>query len=80
MDYQDMIEERWSVDFGDRLNELVLIGINMNEQEIRLQLERCICTNDEIMEMQDGLFSSKDPFPIPKQFAENVNKAVFYDL
>ncbi|MCA6421196.1 MAG: GTP-binding protein [Flavobacterium sp.] len=80
VDNQEIIEERWSLDFGDRLNELVFIGIKMNEAEVRNQLVSCICNDDELMELQDGFFSSKDPFPVPKQFYENNNgRAVFHD-
>jgi G3E family GTPase len=63
---QDIIEERWTRDFGDRLNELVFIGISINEKEIRKELESCLCTADEIMDLQDGFFSNKDPFPIAR--------------
>jgi len=80
VDFQEIIEERWSVDFGDRLNELVLIGMNMDEKEIRVQLEKCICTPDELMELQDGFFPENDSFPLPKQFAENESTIVFHDL
>ena len=80
VDNQEIIEERWSLDFGDRLNELVFIGIKMNEPEIRKQLESTICTADELMDLQNGFFSDKDPFPVPKQFYENSNsRAVFHD-
>lgn len=80
VDNQEIIEERWSLDFGDRLNELVFIGIKMNEAEVRKQLVSCICNDDELMELQDGFFSDKDPFPVPKQFYENNNgRAVFHD-
>jgi hypothetical protein len=80
VDNQEIIEERWSLDFGDRLNELVFIGIAMNETNIRMQLESTICTADELMDLQDGFFSSKDPFPVPRQFNENSNgRAVFHD-
>ena len=71
VDNQEIIEERLSLDFGDRLNELVFIGIKMNEPEIRKQLESTICTADELMDLQNGFFSDKDPFPVPKQFYEN---------
>jgi len=80
LDNQEIIEERWSLDFGDRLNELVFIGITMNEADIRKQLESTICTADELMDLQDGFFSHKDPFPVPKQFYENNNgRVVFHD-
>lgn len=65
---QEIIEERWSLEFGDRLNELVFIGIRLNETEIREKLEKCICTSEEIVDMQNGFGSKSDPFPIPKQF------------
>jgi G3E family GTPase len=41
VEYQDIIEERWTANFGDRLNEIVFIGIDINEIEIRKQLEKC---------------------------------------
>lgn len=63
---QDIIEERWTLDFGDRLNELVFIGISIDEKEMRKQLESCLCSADEIMDLQDGFFSNKDPFPIER--------------
>ncbi|WKL47846.1 GTP-binding protein [Flavobacterium pectinovorum] len=66
---QDIIEERWTLDFGDRLNELVFIGISMNEKEMTKQLESCLCSADEIMDLQDGFFSNKDPFPIERTTA-----------
>jgi hypothetical protein len=72
-DNQEIIEERWTTEFGDRLNELVLIGINLNEIEVRMQFEKCICTDEEIMLMQNGMFDMKDDFPIEKQFAENFH-------
>lgn len=76
---QDIIEERWTLEYGDRLNELVFIGISFNEKEIRQQLENCLCTADEIMDLQDGFFSNKDPFPIPRTEALQGETAFFND-
>jgi G3E family GTPase len=77
---QDLIEERWTPQFGDRLNELVFIGIEMNEQQLRTELEHCLCTSDEITQMVNGNFPEKDPFPIPKQYNPNLKTTgVFYD-
>jgi G3E family GTPase len=73
---QDIIEERWTRDFGDRLNELVFIGISINEKEIRKELESCLCSADEIMDLQDGFFSNKDPFPIARM-SELKGEAAF---
>lgn len=69
-DNQEIIEERWTAKFGDRLNELVMIGINLNENEVKQQMQKCICTEEEIMLMQNGIFDTNDDFPIEKQFAE----------
>ena len=69
---KEIIEERWSLEFGNRLNELVFIGIHLNETEIRKKLENCICTRDEIVDMQSGFGSQSDPFPIPKQFYQTT--------
>lgn len=76
---QDIIEERWTLDFGDRLNELVFIGISIDEKEMRKQLEGCLCNADEIMDLQDGFFSNKDPFPIERTTAVKGEKAFLHD-
>ncbi len=54
--------ERWSIEFGDRLNELVMIGINLNEEQVRNQMLHCICTDEEIMIIQSGMFDTNDDF------------------
>ncbi|MFA9187427.1 GTP-binding protein [Flavobacterium sp. FBOR7N2.3] len=76
---QEIIEERWTLDYGDRLNELVFIGIALSEKEVRKQLEKCLCTADEIMDLQDGFFSNKDPFPIPRATAQKGETAFLND-
>lgn len=59
---QALLEERWDEDFGDRLNEIVFIGQDMNEAQIMTDLGECLCTDHEIDAMQDGAFF-QDPFP-----------------
>ncbi|MGE6352438.1 GTP-binding protein [Flavobacterium sp. NPDC079362] len=66
VEFQDIIEERWTSKFGDRLNEIVFIGQKINETEIIKELNNCLCTEDEIVDYHDGFFSTKDPFPIPR--------------
>jgi G3E family GTPase len=68
---QDSFEERWTVEFGDRLTEMVFIGINLDENLVRIELEKCICTEEEIVLMQSGMFKTDDDFPIEKQYADN---------
>lgn len=68
VEFQDVIEERWTVGFGDRLNEIVFIGQKINETEILAALKKCLCTEDEIVDYHDGFFPNKDPFPIPRTY------------
>lgn len=69
VEFQDVIEERWTVDFGDRLNEIVFIGQKMNEDKILQELKNCLCTSEEIISYQKGKFQNKDNFPIPRIFS-----------
>ncbi len=61
---QDGIEERWSLEFEDRLNELVFIGIQMDVERITAQLQFCLCNPDEIADYHKGVFSNFDSFPV----------------
>ena len=42
LENQQQIESDWDIDFGDRNNEIVFIGQNMNETLIRSLLDRCL--------------------------------------
>lgn len=59
---QQQIESRWDKRFGDRQNELVIIGQDLNEDLICLELEKCLCTEEEILKMESG-GKFIDPFP-----------------
>ncbi|PLK45113.1 GTP-binding protein [Emticicia sp. TH156] len=60
---QSVIESRWDKRFGDRQNELVFIGQDLNRGLIEAELEFCLCTEEEIQQMEKGgIF--KDPFPL----------------
>lgn len=57
------IESGWSRKFGDRKNELVIIGQNLNRDQIRAELAACLCIPEEIEAWkQGGTFT--DPWPI----------------
>ena len=45
---QKQIESEWDKLFGDRKNEIVFIGQNMDEKLIKVELELCLSTDDEI--------------------------------
>jgi G3E family GTPase len=59
LQHQKVIEGRWDETFGDRWNELVLIGQDMDEVAIRSELEACLATDEE-WRQRDAL---KDPWP-----------------
>jgi G3E family GTPase len=59
---QKEIEAKWDKQFGDRLNELVLIGQDMDVEGIIADLESCLCTDAELNQMNQGV-SFIDPFP-----------------
>ncbi|MDF9800832.1 G3E family GTPase [Catalinimonas alkaloidigena] len=56
------IEQKWDGVFGDRMNELVIIGIHLDQDLITAELEACLCTEEEWLMAQSG-HSFKDPFP-----------------
>jgi G3E family GTPase len=69
VEFQDIIEERWTADFGDRLNEIVFIGQKIKEDKILKELIKCLCTPDEITDYLKGNFLRTDQFPIPRNIS-----------
>ncbi|OEK04012.1 GTP-binding protein [Roseivirga misakiensis] len=61
------IESDWSKFFGDRKNELVIIGQNLDQPKIQSELEQCLCTVEEIMDWQEGK-EFVDNWPIQTEF------------
>jgi G3E family GTPase len=59
---QGVIEKGWDKRFGDRNNELVIIGQELDKELIIQELQNCLCTESEIKDMEIGL-RFKDPFP-----------------
>ena len=51
--------ERWDPEFGDRMTELVLIGVDMDQKEMEAGLDQCLLTDEEMnmdwSEFQDQL-------------------------
>jgi G3E family GTPase len=57
------IEARWDKRYGDKINEIVIIGQNLNATEITNQLNGCLCeTDEELKYLEKELIN--DPFPI----------------
>jgi len=47
IDNKNLIEKNWHVLYGDRLNEIVIIGQDMNREDITAALNACLCTDEE---------------------------------
>ncbi|MEL6194323.1 MAG: GTP-binding protein [Bacteroidota bacterium] len=48
LEYRKEIEASWSKQFGDRKNEIVIIGQEMDEEGIRASLNACLATAEEL--------------------------------
>lgn len=63
---QQIIEKGWSKYFGDRKNELVFIGQDIDKEAIINDLTNCICTEEEIDLLKMGNFKKDDEWPIAR--------------
>lgn len=72
IDNRNTIEKKWTKDFGDRLNELVFIGQDMDKEKIIRDLQDCLCTPEELLKLQAKNFSAEDDFPIPRVSEERL--------
>jgi G3E family GTPase len=59
---QAYIESKWSQQWGDRMNELVFIGQDLDQAQITSDLENCLLQDDELHFFEQP-FQFKDPFP-----------------
>jgi G3E family GTPase len=57
-----ILEKKWDTKWGDRLNEIVLIGQNMNQARLETQLRECLCNeSEETYLVNGGKFSDTWP-------------------
>ena len=65
---QEQIESGWDDTYGDRKNEIVFIGHDLNEKLIRSLLDNCLSTNQEI---NSGSWENgyEDNWPVERAFA-----------
>lgn len=63
LENQDQIQEKWDQKWGDRMNELVFIGQDMDKEKITRDLDRCLLTDLEISGMDAGS-AFEDDWPI----------------
>lgn len=57
------LESRWHPVFGDRQQELVLIGVNLDSEGLRAALTACLLTDSEVAAGESLWRALPDPFP-----------------
>lgn len=60
---REQIEKNWDRRFGDRYNEIVIIGQDLDKGQIYNELEACLCTGEEVKAMEKGVLF-EDAFPL----------------
>ncbi|MEL6255398.1 MAG: GTP-binding protein [Bacteroidota bacterium] len=67
LENQTIIEKGWDKEFGDRKNELVLIGQDMDEKAITEQFDACLATEEELAS-QKWRNGYEDSWPVPRAY------------
>jgi len=57
------LKKDWHPEWGDRRTELVVIGQDMPEREMREALEVCVLADEEYAQGPAGWAKLRDPFP-----------------
>jgi G3E family GTPase len=57
------IKSRWEEPYGDRQQEIVIIGMQMDKANIEARFNTCLLTDDEIAMGMEAWRSLPDPFP-----------------
>lgn len=63
-DYLDSIQQSWEEPFGDKRQELVFIGQNLDQQQIINALDRCLLSPKEFKAGESQWQTLPDPFPL----------------
>ncbi|MFD1907982.1 GTP-binding protein [Paenibacillus rhizoplanae] len=59
---------KWDEQWGDRLNEIVFIGVQMNREDIEARLDRCLLTAEE-MKQDWTIFNNPLPWQVEELLA-----------
>lgn len=60
-------EEEWDKRFGDRMQEIVIIGQEMDQQSIVTKLDDCLLTEEELQLGSEYWADFEDPFPAEEE-------------
>lgn len=60
---REIIESRWDKQWGDRMNELVFIGQDMDKNQMVADLKACLLQDDELYLFEKNI-RFHDPFPV----------------
>lgn len=71
--WETAIASVWDERFGDRRQEIVLIGIHMDADAMRQRLDACLLTDDEMAEGPERWKDYSDPFPIWRLGSEETD-------
>ncbi|WP_025696443.1 GTP-binding protein, partial [Paenibacillus durus] len=58
------IKEKWDEQWGDRMTEIVFIGMDMDRADIEARLDRCLLTDEE---MKQDWSKFNNPLPWPSE-------------
>ena len=61
---QEYLQEIWDERFGDRRQEIVFIGQNIDKMELFGFLDNCLLSDDELQLGQEHWLQNKDEFPV----------------
>ncbi|MBO1624588.1 GTP-binding protein [Bacillus arachidis] len=56
--------KNWDKQYGDRITELVFIGVEMNQHEIERSLDTCLLTDEEMRQEWDNFVDPIPPFTV----------------
>jgi hypothetical protein len=66
------IKSRWEEPYGDRQQELVIIGIKMDQSYLTEKFDSCLMTDDEIALGMEAWKTLNDPFPKWQKHEEQI--------
>ncbi|MEY4929554.1 MAG: hypothetical protein RI909_278 [Bacteroidota bacterium] len=62
LDNYEFLEKKWDGRWGDRMNELVIIAIGLDQEKIETELKACLCTDAELTDQEYS--NAIDPWPL----------------